>query len=731
MNSDNFLIEEFDIEQAQKVCRTIENPILRQRAVANALAGIIANKYFGSEYEVDTTSGIYNIPQVLTQLDIADIYLNNNFIDVRLYFNENELCVPKSHFDNEIQPIAYMFIKLDETVSGGLVTGFIQSESIDTSININGYIPISENDLVSFYDIEAALAQDLTQDIPDNINSLIYDFLDNTIKNPQEFYKLLLSNKYAREKLYKSAKAQDVFKFVSLTKEDTNSLAEPLPEIADMQESETESLELADTSDNFEDLSDSIEDFSDEIDELPEANITDTLEPLGDSDIMMGLDEPTEDFEELEPQIQMEELPTMEDDTVSLAEENLLTSDDDDTLSMDTSNEVEEIEEIETIEEIEEIDNPAQLEENETYSTMTTPSLNSFEEDSFETIELTEDSLGETDTDDNELEEISINESINEISMMTEDSFGNDTNEAAELTDEPVIEKQEELTIDEDVISEDTPSVTENVAENITEEDEDKEELNSSASDELEVLFNNGTQAETANNEPVETQDFEQNIPTSAPAKKQSGVVLLGAVALIAALAYYGVKTYLPQNQLAKVPEIPAVVETKPIENTEDTTPEAEVPEQEDAMPNETIENKKTTKTEEGLAVSIPAIENNLDASVLVSNLKISWEVPASYVSNSTAKRYLTKLGKIIQLNLKSELLLLTKAPISNKVALELEMDKTSGKLKLKNITATSGESTVDSVIKQTVNKVLDMNLNINTSSLTALQGNPVLVVRF
>ena len=146
-------------------------------------------------------------------------------------------------------------------------------------------------------------------------------------------------------------------------------------------------------------------------------------------------------------------------------------------------------------------------------------------------------------------------------------------------------------------------------------------------------------------------------------------------------------------------------------------------------MPNETIENVSNEPTEIGTAVSIPAIENNLDASILVSNLKISWEVPAQYASNTVAKKYLTKVGKIIQINLKSELLLVNKAPISNKIVIELEMDS-DGKLKFKNIINSSGETSVDALIKQTVNRVLDINLSINTSSLATLKGNPRLVIR-
>ena len=46
MNTDNFLIEERDLELARDICKYIENPVIRNRAVANAIAGNVAEKYF-------------------------------------------------------------------------------------------------------------------------------------------------------------------------------------------------------------------------------------------------------------------------------------------------------------------------------------------------------------------------------------------------------------------------------------------------------------------------------------------------------------------------------------------------------------------------------------------------------------------------------------------------------------------------------------------------------------
>ena len=120
MNNDNFLIEQDDIKKAQDICTQITDAADRNIAVANVFASNIAMKYFEGK-EVDTESGLHNIPQVMKDIEISDIYINGSYIDVRLYVNDDCIFVPKSHFDMNILPVAYMFIKLDDNMSGRIM----------------------------------------------------------------------------------------------------------------------------------------------------------------------------------------------------------------------------------------------------------------------------------------------------------------------------------------------------------------------------------------------------------------------------------------------------------------------------------------------------------------------------------------------------------------------------------------------------------------------------------
>lgn len=99
VNTDNFLIDNSDIEMAQNICKMITNTEVRNRAVANAIAGSIAAKFFDTEkYDVDSESGLHNIGTVLEDIDISDIYINGNYFDARVFFNEEEMSIPAAHF---------------------------------------------------------------------------------------------------------------------------------------------------------------------------------------------------------------------------------------------------------------------------------------------------------------------------------------------------------------------------------------------------------------------------------------------------------------------------------------------------------------------------------------------------------------------------------------------------------------------------------------------------------
>jgi hypothetical protein len=245
---------------------------------------------------------------------------------------------------------------------------------------------------------------------------------------------------------------------------------------------------------------------------------------------------------------------------------------------------------------------------------------------------------------------------------------------------------------------------------------------------------------DTEQNEPQSEQNEEQidtlfssdgdsNSNIDTPVKKKNSsvaviVALLLVISVAGAAGYFGYNMYI-QNANSSAQE--TEYNSNKLENIGKTSDNIQ---KTDAMPVESVEkNNLINNVNEGNQVEIPVIEQNLDASVLVSNLKVDWEVPSGYVTNTSAKRYLVKLGKVIQLNLKADLLLLSKPPISNKITVEIKYNNDNKKFETVGIVVSSGEKYIDDLILQTVNKALSMNISVNTDSFGKLQGNPILVI--
>ena len=104
MITDKFFIEESEIELAKEACNNINDSITRSHCIANILAANIAQKYF-ADYDVDIDFCIHKIPQIYGDIDIADIYVNNSYVDIRLYFDDELIRIPKYNIDSGVVEI--------------------------------------------------------------------------------------------------------------------------------------------------------------------------------------------------------------------------------------------------------------------------------------------------------------------------------------------------------------------------------------------------------------------------------------------------------------------------------------------------------------------------------------------------------------------------------------------------------------------------------------------------
>lgn len=666
MNTDNLLIENSDIEVAQNICKIITDTNIRNRAVANALAAILAAKYFdNNNLDIDTTSGLHNISKVLEDIDISDLYVNKCYIDVRLFFNEEEMAVPIEHFKDNLLPVTYMFIKINPELSGAEILGFLKPENINKSKIVNNYYKVSEEELESFYEIEHLLSEYTEESYVNDKD--IFDYIDDKLENIPTFYAELLHSKDARLKLLKAIKANEVFKFISVNKQ-----------IENQENQENKEIQQEDFSDNMELFNeiDSVQPLNEELNlELNDDNLS-----IDDSELIV--DSNADMLNELE----------VNNDELMLSDNNITQE------SMNNS-------------ELEELNENNEFEQDIENSTVDEELSSAFENNIIEKDEISETPFVQEDLTNNPNTDTAENSNNKEL-LPDEHGIKDGSDDFNQFTTVATPSEQTNDFILDEMLTDEKETDTTNLQTDTTQ---------AASEEQIETLFNNYDSENITNSEaeikPVTSENTKKGI--SKPILALVLIALLGTGAFFSFSKLNNSSESLPENDVVSN-ESQSKISTTKIQSE---------PVQE-AMPNEAVDiNLIPKKQDEGVATSIPAIEQNLDASILVSNLKVDWEVPSGYAANTAAKRYLIKLGKIIQLNLKTELLLLNKPPISNKITVEIKYNSSTKKFEATEITVSSGEKVVDDVILQTVKKALSMNLNSNTDSFAKLQGNPVLII--
>ena len=118
----------------------------QNRAIANVLGARLGIKFLKTiDFKADNFSSLYTIPAVLKSLDIADIYVNNIRIDVRIVKDEDHLFIPKAQFKYHVTPDIYIFMKLANDNSYGEFIGVIPPDEINKSIENENFYFISKD----------------------------------------------------------------------------------------------------------------------------------------------------------------------------------------------------------------------------------------------------------------------------------------------------------------------------------------------------------------------------------------------------------------------------------------------------------------------------------------------------------------------------------------------------------------------------------------------------------
>ena len=134
-----------DLSEEQRFCGYIADTQARSRAVANMIGIKAAVDFFeGCGLECNTKSSLFRVKRVFQELDIADVYIGDLRIDVRLSVN-NEFFIPKKHYEYGVTPDLYMFISYNSDSGETSVCGFVEPIKVDKANANNYYYFISRN----------------------------------------------------------------------------------------------------------------------------------------------------------------------------------------------------------------------------------------------------------------------------------------------------------------------------------------------------------------------------------------------------------------------------------------------------------------------------------------------------------------------------------------------------------------------------------------------------------
>lgn len=118
-----------------------------------------------------------------------------------------------------------------------------------------------------------------------------------------------------------------------------------------------------------------------------------------------------------------------------------------------------------------------------------------------------------------------------------------------------------------------------------------------------------------------------------------------------------------------------------------------------------------------------------LSEPVSASISKVAWEVPEDLAYNDGFRKYLQIAGKNLKLNLQNHLLLATEMAYSNKVVVDLTINK-DGSLSTSNIVTSSGSKQIDKIVLQSVKETLTY-LKIPASEVSGNSVDATLIINF
>ena len=332
-------IEQENKTEAEFMSRSFVTGSVKNRAYINALGAELVMKYLSSEgVNVDNVHNLHSISKILEKIDISDIQLPNIHIDVRVVFDENQIFIPKSHFELNIVPDIYAVLKLSKDFTYVEFLGYFAPKLINKKNQNSDYYFIEKEKLSTpetftkfVKDYAGMTSRDISQDDMLRGRELSISMADHNITDDEqkELLNLLLHSDELRDSFLEfdnfetlsysvgssmeHQTSDDVIEAEVVNQEDENNQVEEMLEDSETPEEapqEDDTVEDTTEEETVEPVEDTVQEEVRQEDPQPEEEISnDEIELSTDNAEDMILDESFFNMEDdEEPAVEQDEV---------------------------------------------------------------------------------------------------------------------------------------------------------------------------------------------------------------------------------------------------------------------------------------------------------------------------------------------------------------------------------------------------------------------------------------
>lgn len=128
-------------EMAKNTAARIENAQERKRAYALATGALALAKALQSDgFGVSFKHSLFKVPSFAGNFELADLYIGNVRIDVRVTFDNENFYIPKTHKKYDAAPDLYVVVKMEKNLSKMSIEGFVFPKETEKCESVEEYL---------------------------------------------------------------------------------------------------------------------------------------------------------------------------------------------------------------------------------------------------------------------------------------------------------------------------------------------------------------------------------------------------------------------------------------------------------------------------------------------------------------------------------------------------------------------------------------------------------------